>query len=114
VRVERDGTVLAESSRPSLLSETGLPVRFYLPPENVRFDLLRSSDTRTTCAYKDVASSWAVPATDTAGMPTDVAWTYPDPSSDAVPVTDMVCFFDERVDIVVDGERRHRPLTPWS
>jgi uncharacterized protein (DUF427 family) len=55
-----------------------------------------------------------VPATDPAGAPTDVAWTYPDPSPDAVPVTDMVCFFDERVDIVVDGERRGRPLTPWS
>ena len=114
VRVERDGTVLAESSRPSLLFETGLPVRFYLPPEDVRFDLLRPSDTRTTCAYKGVASYWAVPATDPAGAPTDVAWTYPDPSPDAVPVTDMVCFFDERVDIVVDGERRGRPLTPWS
>ena len=46
--------------------------------------------------------------------PTDVAWTYPDPSPDAVPVTDMVCFFDERVDIVVDGERRDRPLTPGA
>jgi uncharacterized protein (DUF427 family) len=114
VRVERDGTVLAESSRPSLLFETGLPVRFYLPPEDVRFDLLRPSDTRTTCAYKGVASYWAVPATGTAGVPTDVAWTYPDPAPDAVPVTDMVCFFDERVDIVVDGERRDRPLTPWS
>ena len=112
VRVERDGTVLAESSRPSLLFETGLPVRFYLPPEDVRFDLLRPSGTRTTCAYKGVASYWATADAD--GTPTDVAWTYPDPWPDAVPVTDMVCFFDERVDIVVDGERGDRPLTPWS
>jgi uncharacterized protein (DUF427 family) len=109
VRVERDGTVLAESSRPSLLFETGLPVRFYLPAEDVRFDLLRPSATRTICAYKGIASYWAVP--DTA---TDVAWTYPDPLPDAVPVADMVCFFDERVDIVVDGRRGERPLTPWS
>src|SRR5436190_1968293 len=56
VRVQRDGTVLAESSRPSLLFETGLPVRFYLPPEDVRFDRLRPSGARTTCAYKGIAS----------------------------------------------------------
>ncbi|GAA4880135.1 hypothetical protein GCM10023203_33770 [Actinomycetospora straminea] len=84
----------------------------------MRLDLLHPSATRTTCAYKGVASYWAVPdtATDTtaAGTPTDVAWTYPDPLPDAVPVADMVCFFDERVDIVVDGRRGPRPLTPWS
>ena len=117
VRVERDGTVLAESSRPRLLFETGLPVRFYLPPEDVRLDLLSPSVTRTTCAYKGIASYWAAPdttATDTADVPTDVAWTYSDPLPDAAPVTHMICFFDERVDIVVDGERSDRPLTPWS
>lgn len=112
VRVERDGTVLAESSRPSMLFETGLPVRFYLPPEDVRTDLLRPSGTRTTCAYKGVASYWALP--DGAGGATDVAWSYPDPLHDAVPVRDGICFFDERVDLVLDGERRDRPLTPWS
>lgn len=111
VRVEIGGTVLAESSRPSLLFETGLPVRFYLPPADVRTDLLRPSDTRTICAYKGVASYWTLPGPDGT---TDVAWSYPEPLLDAVPVTDMLCFFDERVDLVLDGERRERPLTPWS
>lgn len=112
VRVEARGTVLAESARPSLLFETGLPVRFYLPPQDVRTDLLRPSDTRTTCAYKGVASYWALPGPD--GAAVDVAWSYPDPLIDAVPVTGMLCFFDERVDTVLDGERQERPLTPWS
>jgi uncharacterized protein (DUF427 family) len=112
VRVERDGTVLAESSRPTLLFETGLPVRFYLPVEDVRSDLLRPSETRSICAYKGVASYWAV--SDAAGTSTDVAWSYPDPLLDADPVKDMICFFDERVDVTVDGRSRDRPLTPWS
>ncbi len=112
VRVEVGGTVLAESTRPSLLFETGLPVRFYLPPADVRTDLLRPSDTRTICAYKGVASYWSVPGPE--GAAVDVAWTYPEPLIDAVPVTGMFCFFDERVDVVLDGEYRERPLTPWS
>jgi uncharacterized protein (DUF427 family) len=112
VRVEVGGTVLAESTRPSLLFETGLPVRFYLPPADVRTDLLRPSDTRTICAYKGVASYWSVPGAN--GAAVDVAWTYPEPLIDAVPVTGMFCFFDERVDVVLDGEYQERPLTPWS
>ncbi len=112
VRVEVGGTLLAESARPSLLFETGLPVRFYLPAEDVRVDLLRPSDTRTTCAYKGVASYFALPGPN--GSAVDVAWSYPDPLIDAVPVTGMLCFFDERVDVVLDGERQERPLTPWS
>jgi uncharacterized protein (DUF427 family) len=112
VRVEVDGAVLAESARPHLLFETGLPPRFYLPPADVRTDLLRPSGTRTVCAYKGVASYWALPGTD--GDAVDVAWSYPEPLADAVSVIDMICFFDERVDMVVDGERRDRPLTPWT
>ncbi len=51
VRVELDGLVLAESASPRLLFEPPLPVRYYLPPEDVRTDLLRPSDRRTFCAY---------------------------------------------------------------
>src|SRR3954454_14110157 len=108
VRVERDGEVLAESSRPYLVFETHLPARFYLPAEDVRTDLLRQSDTRTACAYKGEASYWALP--DGA----DVAWTYRAPLREAAEVTDRVAFFNERVDVLVDGERLERPVTPWS
>ncbi len=113
VVVERDGVVLAESSHPRLLFETNLPVRTYLPLEDVRLDRLVPSDTRTACAYKGVTSSyWAVEGE--GGRPLDVAWRYEHPLPDAVEITGMVAFFDERVDVVVDGERRPRPATPWS
>jgi uncharacterized protein (DUF427 family) len=107
VRVERDGEVLAESSRPTLLFETGLPVRFYLPREDVRAEL-SPSDTHTFCAYKGQASYFSLAGED------DVAWTYPEPLREAAEVTDRVAFFNERVDVVVDGERLERPITPWS
>ena len=69
VRVELDGTTLAASGRPCLLFEPPLPVRYYLPREDVRTDLLGPSDTRTACAYKGEASYFSLPGED------DVAWT---------------------------------------
>lgn len=108
VRVELDGTTLAESSRPVLLFESPLPVRYYLPPEDVRTDLLQPSDTRTACAYKGEASYLASAAGD------DVAWRYPAPLREASEVTDLIAFFNEHVDLVIDGEPLARPVTPWS
>lgn len=114
VRIERDGVVLAESSRPILLFETSLPVRFYLPPADVRTDLLHPSDTTTVCAYKGVASYWSLPGAAGANAIADIVWSYPRPLPDAVPITGMLCFFDERVDVLLDGVRRERPNSPWA
>jgi uncharacterized protein (DUF427 family) len=107
VRVERDGKVLAESGRPVLVFETSLPMRTYLPRADVRLDLLEPSPTRTACAYKGVASYLA-----RAGQ--DLAWTYEAPLPDAGELAGLVCFFDERVDLTLDGGKRARPVTPWS
>ena len=108
VVVELDGEVLAESSAPYLLFEPPIPVRYYLPAEDVRTDLLRPSDTRTFCAYKGEASYLSY------GEAADLAWTYPAPLREAAEVTDRIAFFNERADVVVDGARLERPITPWS
>jgi uncharacterized protein (DUF427 family) len=113
VLVEHEGTVLADSNRPRLLFETNLPVRSYLPREDVRLDRLLPSETRTSCAYKGETSSyWAVERPD--GRVVDVAWSYEHPLPDAAEIAGLVAFFDERVDVVLDGVRRERPATPWS
>ncbi len=98
VRVEVGGVVVAESSRPMMLVETSLPVRWYLPREDVRLDLLTPSQTHTVCAYKGVASYLSAD-----GAP-DVAWFYPDPLHDALPVKDLVSFWRAAV-VTVDGRR---------
>ena len=108
VRIELDGTVLAESGRACLLFEPPLPVRYYVLAEDVRTELLDPSETRSACAYKGEASYLALPG---AG---DVAWTYRAPLREAEEVRDRIAFFNEHVDIVVDGERLERPVTPWS
>ncbi len=97
VRVESEGRLLAESSRPLLLFETSLPIRFYLPRADIVADL-QPTDTVSYCAYKGRASYFSVP-----DGPEDVAWTYHQPLHEAEPITDHIAFFNERVDIVVDG-----------
>jgi uncharacterized protein (DUF427 family) len=111
VRLELDGQVLAESARPMLLFETMLPTRYYLPREDVRAELV-PSPTVTHCAYKGQASYWS--AVLGGGQLADIAWTYTDPLHDATRVRDLVAFFDERIDVSLDGERLERPITPWS
>jgi uncharacterized protein (DUF427 family) len=83
-------------------------VRYYLPPDDVRTELLRPSDTTTYCAYKGRASYSSLPDED------DIAWTYAQPLREAAEVTGWYAFFNERVDLVVDGRAQERPLTPWS
>jgi uncharacterized protein (DUF427 family) len=108
VQVSLAGQMLAETSAPYVLFEPPIPPRYYLPREDVRMDLLAPSDKRTFCAYKGEASYLSL-----ADEP-DVAWFYPAPLREAAEVTGRVAFFNELVDIDVDGERLERPVTPWS
>jgi uncharacterized protein (DUF427 family) len=106
VRVELDGEVVAESTRARLLAETSLPLRFYLPREDVRVELRRGT-RRSYCPYKGQASYWSA---DAAGRRRDdIAWSYEQPLPDAVAITGLVAFWDETVDVFLDGERRPRP-----
>lgn len=112
VRIERDGVVLAETDRAHLLYETNLPVRYYLPAQDVRVPL-RDSASSSICAYKGVASYKSVELPDGTVLD-DLVWYYPDPLNDAAPVKDLLAFFDEKVDVIVDGGRHERPNTEWS
>jgi len=107
VVVELDGVTLADTRAPALLFETQLPTRFYLPPGDVDLAAFAPSEKHSWCAYKGQASYWSLPDTP------DVAWFYPDPLREAAEVKDMIAFWDERVDVIVDAERRGRPKTHW-
>jgi len=111
VRLELDGALLAESARPTLLFETLLPMLCYLPEGDVVAELVPSATT-TTCAYKGHASYLS--ATVNGQQIADLAWTYEHPLPEAAQVAGLIAFFDERVDVVLDGISRPRPVTPWS
>jgi uncharacterized protein (DUF427 family) len=108
VVVSIDGTVVADTQQPRLVMETGLPVRYYIPADDVRTDLMEKTDHHTQCPYKGTASYWSF------GDAENVAWYYPDPIPEQPRLKDLVSFFNERVDIEVDGERVERPHTQWS
>ncbi len=114
VRVLVDGELVAESARPRILFETGLPPRYYLPREDVRMDVLDPVDIRTGCAYKGWATYWD--AITPAGRVPAVAWSYPEPLDEGEPVRDLLCFFQERSEIAVevDGVVTETPPTAWS
>ena len=112
VRVVIGGETVADTRRPRLLFETGLPTRYYIPKADVRMDLLEPSDTHTRCPYKGVASYYSVKVGD-ARFP-DLVWYYPTPIPECPKIEDLVCFFNEKVDIHVDGVLEPRPVTRWS
>jgi uncharacterized protein (DUF427 family) len=112
VRVVIAGETVAETRRPSLLFETSLPTRYYLPREDVRMDLLEPTDLTTRCPYKGIASYWSVKIGNHVSK--NVVWSYPDPIPENPKIKNLMCFFNERVDLYVDGQLQPRPQTPWS
>jgi uncharacterized protein (DUF427 family) len=108
VRVLVDGETVADSTRTVALFETGLPTRWYFPPEDVRMDLLERSGVVTTCAYKGYAPHFSLE-----GEP-NIAWTYDDAQREVAPIEGRICFYDEWVDVEVDGEPQERPVTPFK
>jgi uncharacterized protein (DUF427 family) len=112
IRVLVGGEPIAETRRPRLLFETGLPTRYYIPKLDVRMTLLTPSSKRTVCPYKGTASYW----TATIGGETyeDIAWSYEHPIVECPKIEHLIAFFNEKVDIDVDGERQERPHTIWS
>ena len=113
VRIEMLGETIAETRRPSLLFETGLPTRYYIPRRDVRMELLVPSDTTTQCPYKGVASYYGVRVG--SKLARDLVWTYPFPVPECTKIENLLCFFNERVDgVYVDGELMPKPESPWS
>ncbi|HWE11166.1 MAG TPA: DUF427 domain-containing protein [Solirubrobacteraceae bacterium] len=107
IRVSLEGDVLAETDRALALFESNLPPRWYIPREDVVASL-EPSDTVTRCPYKGTAGYFSV----TGG--TDLIWYYPDPLPEVGRIAGLLCFFNEKVDLELDGELQERPESPWS
>jgi uncharacterized protein (DUF427 family) len=113
VRVERDGILLAESDSPIMVFETGLPTRYYINRMEVDFRYLVPSDTVTSCPYKGTTSGyWSVEAN--GSRYPDLAWTYVFPTASLSPIAGLIAFYNEKVDIWLDGIPQERPRTHFS
>jgi uncharacterized protein (DUF427 family) len=112
VRIEVDGVVIAESSKPTLLFETGLPTRYYLPKTHVRIDLLAPTETSSHCPYKGQAEYWSFAVGDS--VHADLAWSYRTPLPESEKIAGLISFYNEKVDLYVDGVLQARPATKFA
>ena len=101
VVVRHDDVVIADSRRPALLFETGLPARYYLHPDDVRVELLERSRYVSQCPYKGAGQHWNLQL-DEARI-RNVAWSLPEPLGEAEVVRGWFCFYEDRVVVEVDG-----------
>jgi uncharacterized protein (DUF427 family) len=99
VTVRAGDVVLATSGRALELREGGLPPRYYLPPEDVRMDLLEPTDSSSRCPWKGNARYWS--ARVGADTLEDVAWAYDDPLDDVAQIARHIAFYDDRVELTV-------------
>lgn len=113
VEVAVDGVPVADSRAPRILFETHLPPRYYLPLTDVRMDLLRPSSTRTHCPYKGMASYFSLELDD-GTRHEDLVWIYRHPFAESQKISGLVAFYDEKVDLRVDGVPQDRPRTKFS
>lgn len=107
IRISLGGQVLAETDRAVALFESNLPARWYIPAEDVVVEL-SPSDTVSRCPYKGTASYYSVE-----GGP-DLVWYYTEPLAEVGRIAGLLCFYDERVDVELDGELQERPESPFS
>jgi uncharacterized protein (DUF427 family) len=115
IRISLEGELLAETERAVALFESNLPARWYLPAEDVCAEL-EASDTVTGCPYKGTAAYYSVKLGNGGDGETvkDLIWHYEEPFDEVRRVKGLLCFYNEKVDIELDGEAQERPESPWS
>ena len=113
VRVELEGTLLADTHSPVVLFETGLPTRYYIDRTDVLFANLTPGDTETLCPYKGTTSEyWSVHVR--GDVHPDLAWSYHYPLPAVSAIAGLIAFYDEKVDVTVDGVPQARPITHFG
>jgi uncharacterized protein (DUF427 family) len=110
VRVALEGAVLAESSSPIMVFETGLPTRYYFNRTEIDFAHLIPTGTVTECPYKGTTTGyWSIHVGE--NVHPDLAWTYDFPTRQLLPIAGLIAFYNEKVDVFVDGHQLERPHT---
>ncbi len=112
IEVSVDGVKVADSQRPMMLFETGLPTRYYLPKTDVRLDLLERTESHTGCPYKGTADYWSVRTG--SGLAEDVVWGYETPIPEIPKIAGRLCFYNEKVEMRIDSVLQEPPNTKWS
>jgi uncharacterized protein (DUF427 family) len=112
VEIAVDDVTVASTDQAVTLEETGLPLRYYVPRDDVRMEHLEATTTETVCPFKGQASYWNVRVSDAEHR--DLAWSYEQPIAGVEKIAGFVCFYAEHTDLAIDGVAQERPESPWS
>lgn len=113
VKVGVEGETIAESKRPMLVFETGLPTRYYFYKTDIKMDSLEPTPHLTECPYKGEAHYYSIKGK--IKTYENIAWTYPFPQQNLLKIKDMITFFQEQIeDFYVDGQKIAKVKTKWS
>ncbi len=112
IKVWVSNTLVAETDRPVILFETGLPPRYYIPKQDVLQSFLLTSEKVTRCPYKGEANYYSIKIDDV--VIDDLAWFYRYPVKEALDVANHICFPQGKVDLFVDGVLLDKPKTRWD
>ena len=112
VTVRVGGVTVADTKRALSLAEANYPVAQYIPLEDVDQTLLDRTTTQTYCPYKGDASYWSLKLGDKTYK--DFVWAYPRPIAEIPKIENLLCFYNEKVDLFVDGVKQERPVSPFS
>ncbi|KAF4553902.1 Hypothetical protein D9617_5g067770 [Elsinoe fawcettii] len=112
IKISISGKIVAYTTTSHHLYETGLPVRYYIPLTAVDQTVLRPSDLRTKCPYKGEAEYYSVVVDGKESK--DVVWYYTRPTIECAAIQGLVCFYNEKVEVEVDGKKEEKPVTPFS
>jgi uncharacterized protein (DUF427 family) len=107
------GVTIADTHRPLLLLETGLPIRYYIPEQDIHMEFLDTTETTTYCPYKGMATYWSARIGEKVFK--DIVWSYQEPLPESIPIAHYLSFYNERIDaIYVDDELMPVTKTIWS
>ena len=112
IKVSVDGQMIAHTHTAMHLYETGLPCRFYIPLTSVDASVLRPSDMTTKCPYKGKAEYYNVEVK--GQVHENLFWYYTNPTLESSKVEGLLCPYNERCDIELDGQKLERPDTHFG
>ncbi len=105
LRVVFNGETIAETTRGLRVLETSHPPAYYIPPDDVRMDLLAPVlGYHTYCEYKGAASYWTLRVGERTSN--NAAWSYPDPRRGYEAIKDHLAFYASRVDACYVGDEQ--------
>jgi uncharacterized protein (DUF427 family) len=114
IKVQINGQEIASSGFSTHLLETGLPTRYYLPLASADPKYLRPSTLKTKCPYKGEAEYYDVVIAQTGEVIENIIWYYRTPTHESAGIAGLICFYNEKVDIWLDGTKLERPKTFFS